>query len=152
MLNWKLLSFEDFSNQELYEVIKLRTDVFVVEQNCPYPELDNKDQVSKHFCGYNADGVLSAYCRILPPNVSYKEASIGRFVVEETERENKHGRVMMTLVLEIMTNLFPEYNIRIGAQTYLAKFYGSFGFIQDSESYLEDGIEHMEMLKTTEKK
>lgn len=152
MLHWKLISFEEFSNQELYSVLKLRTDIFVVEQNCPYPELDGKDQVSKHFCGYNIENELVAYCRVLPPNVSYSEASIGRVLVAKSERENKHGRVMMELAVELTANLFPEHNIRIGAQTYLEKFYKGFGFLPASDPYMEDGIEHLEMIKNTSKK
>lgn len=146
MLNWKLIDFSDFTPQSLYDVLKLRTDVFVVEQNCPYPELDNKDQISKHFCGYNSEGDLVAYTRILPPGVSYKEASIGRVLVAESARDKKYGKVLMQLSIEIAQHIFPDTPIRIGAQCYLEKFYTGLGFSTKSEPYLEDGIPHIEMV------
>lgn len=146
MLNWKLIDFNEFTPQGLYDVMKLRTDVFVVEQTCAYPELDNKDQVSKHFCGYNSDGELIAYTRILPPGISYTEASIGRVVVAESARDKKYGKVLMKLSIDITQNLYPEADIRIGAQCYLEKFYTDLGFNTKSEPYLEDGIPHIEMV------
>lgn len=148
MLNWKLIDFNDFTPQELYDVLKIRTDVFVVEQNCPYPELDNKDQISKHFCGYNAKSELVAYTRILPPGVSYKEASIGRVVVSEQAREKKYGKTLMQLSVQITQHLYPDAAIKIGAQCYLENFYNGLGFETSSEPYLEDGIPHIEMVLT----
>lgn len=146
MLNWKLIEFNEFTPQGLYDVMKLRTDVFVVEQTCAYSELDNKDQVSKHFCGYNPEGELVAYTRILPPGISYTEASIGRVVVAESARDKKYGKVLMKLSIDITQNLYPEADIRIGAQCYLEKFYTDLGFNTKSEPYLEDGIPHIEMV------
>lgn len=147
MLRWRLIKFQDLTNQELYEVLKLRTDVFVVEQICPYPELDNKDQLAFHFCGYNSENRLTAYCRILSPGISYEEASIGRVLVSEKGRGLNYGKVLMDLAIEITHNLFQNTDIRIGAQCYLEKFYGNLGFNPASESYIEDGIPHLEMLK-----
>lgn len=146
MLHWKLIDFNAFTPQSLYDVLKLRTDVFVVEQNCPYPELDNKDQVSKHFCGYDESGNLVAYTRILPPGISYSQASIGRVLVAESARDKKYGKVLMDLSIKITQHLFPGHDIKIGAQCYLEKFYSDLGFNKTSEPYLEDDIPHIEMI------
>ncbi len=148
MLNWKLIDFNDFTPQGLYDVLKVRTDVFVVEQTCPYPELDNKDQISKHFCGYDAHGNLLAYTRILPPGISYKEASIGRVLVAQSARDKKYGKILMTLSIQITQHLYPKADVKIGAQCYLEQFYTSLGFNKTSEPYLEDGIPHIEMVLT----
>lgn len=148
MLNWKLIDFSDFTPESLYEVLKLRTDVFVVEQNCPYPELDGNDQLSKHFCGYDMQGNLLAYTRILPPNVSYKEASIGRVLVAKTARDKKYGKILMQLSVNITKHLYPNSNIKIGAQCYLEKFYNGLGFVTQSKPYLEDGIPHIKMIRS----
>jgi len=146
MVNWKLIDFVDFTPQCLYDVLKIRTDVFVVEQNCPYPELDNKDQVSKHFCGYDNEGHLVAYTRILPPGISYKEASIGRVLVSKSARYKKYGKTLMQLSINISQHLYPNSSIKIGAQCYLENFYTGLGFSKSSEPYLEDGIPHIEMV------
>lgn len=145
-LHWSIYTFSELSNHQLYDILKLRTDVFVVEQECPYPELDNKDQDSLHFCGFNAKKELVAYTRIISPGVSYKETSIGRVLIKKSERKFKYGKILMQLSIDIAKRKYPKHNIKIGAQTYLSEFYTNLGFKQTSEPYLEDDIPHIEMI------
>ncbi|GIU53898.1 GNAT family N-acetyltransferase [Shewanella sp. KT0246] len=149
-MQWKLLSFNEFSLDELYEVLKLRVDVFVVEQNCPYPELDNKDRLpgAKHLLGLNPQGELIAYTRILPAGVSYPEASIGRVIIAESGRGKGIAHALMQRSIDVVKDLWPQENIQIGAQQHLNQFYQQQGFINNSEMYLEDGIPHIDMLLT----
>ncbi len=149
-MQWKLLSFNEFSLDELYEVLKLRVDVFVVEQNCPYPELDNKDRLPgvKHLLGLNPQGELIAYTRILPAGVSYPEASIGRVIIAESGRGKGIAHALMQRSIDVVKELWPQENIQIGAQQHLNHFYQQQGFINNSEMYLEDGIPHIDMLLT----
>ncbi len=146
MINWTLKTFKELALEELYAILQLRNEVFVVEQNCPYLDLDNKDQKSMHLMGWQ-NGVLVAYTRILPAGVSFKEASIGRVVTSPTVRRTGIGNELMNQSFEQLYQLYGNIPIRIGAQLYLKKFYESLGFVQVSEIYLEDDIEHIEMLK-----
>lgn len=146
-IQWSLKKFDELSSLELYKILQLRNEVFVVEQNCPYQDADNKDLKSYHFMGWE-DDKLVAYTRILPPGVSYTEASIGRVVSSPSARGNGIGRELMTKSIEQVHYLFGEVPIKIGAQLYLQKFYTSLGFQQTSAIYLEDGIEHIEMVKS----
>ncbi len=143
----KVKDFDALSLSELYELLKLRSEVFVVEQNCVYQDIDGKDQKSKHLMLFEADR-LAAYCRLLPPGLSFSECSIGRVISAPEFRGKGYGQLLMQAAIEQMNTLFPQQNIRIGAQAYLQKFYESFGFKQDSDIYLEDGIPHMEMIKS----
>ena len=144
-LNWILKEFNELTTAELYAIMQLRNEVFVVEQNCVYQDADGKDQRSMHLCGW--DGVqLAAYTRIIPPGISYTEASIGRVVTAAAYRNTGAGRKLMEESIKHTFNRFHVNSIRIGAQVYLAKFYGSLGFIQSSGEYLEDGIPHIEMI------
>ena len=147
-LEWKCKQFEQLKNNELYELIKLRVDVFVVEQHCPYPELDEKDRATdtRHLIAYQNSRII-AYARLLPPGVSYPNSSIGRFAVEARHRRQGIGSILMHKCLEQMSILWPDHDIRVSAQAHLKEFYESFKFIQSSEKYLEDGIPHIEMLK-----
>lgn len=147
-LNWQIKSFHQLNGDELYEILKLRVDVFVVEQACPYPELDGKDRHSQtlHVMGKDGNNKICAYLRILAPGVSYKQSSIGRVVVEKKHRGNGSSRQMVGFALEAIKEKWPDAGIKIGAQTYLKNFYASFGFTQISESYLEDGIPHIDMV------
>jgi len=147
-LEWKCRRFEQLNNDQLYELIKLRVDIFVVEQECPYPELDEKDRVidTHHLTAYQ-DSKIVAYARLLPPGVSYPDSSIGRFAVDDSLRHQGIGTLLMKNCLEQVAILWPDDDIRVSAQSYLKEFYQSFGFTQTSESYLEDGIPHIEMLK-----
>ena len=145
MIEWTCKSFSDLTVYELYTIMRLRSEVFVVEQDCPYLDADNKDQKCYHFCGWQNE-TLVAYVRLLPPAVSFDEMSIGRVVTSPAERKAGLGRLLMQKAIEQCILIFGKQNIRIGAQLYLKKFYESLGFSQSSEIYPEDNIEHIEML------
>ncbi|MFC4652475.1 GNAT family N-acetyltransferase [Lactococcus nasutitermitis] len=145
-MNWNLKAFDTLSVQELYAILKVRVDVFVVEQNCPYPELDDKDKLAQHLFLTNEKGEVIAYCRLLPQNVSFKEVSIGRVLVNPNFRKQDFGRELLQKALDVL-NEQKERAIKIEAQYYLRNFYASFGFEECSEPFLEDGIKHVEMLR-----
>jgi ElaA protein len=144
-LHWVVKHFNELTPHELYFIMQLRSEVFVVEQNCTYQDADNKDLKAHHFMGFNNEGQLMAYTRLLPPDVSYKEASIGRVVTHADVRRLGAGKELMNRSINACYKLFGTDVIRIGAQLYLQKFYESFGFEKSSDVYLEDGIEHIEM-------
>ncbi len=146
-MNWTLLPFAELRPLELYHILQLRNEVFIVEQNCPYQDLDNKDQHSQHLMGRDDTGKLIAYTRLLPPGLAYPQPSIGRVVTSPSARKTGAGRLLMEKSIEEVYRLFQPQPIKIGAQLYLQKFYSSLGFIQTSEVYLEDNIEHIEMIK-----
>lgn len=147
-IQWQSKQFQQLSNDQLYELLKLRVDVFVVEQDCPYPELDDKDtQFETRHVTAHCNSKLLAYARLLPPGTSYPEISIGRFAVEESSRHQRIGTKLMEKCLEEAVIIWPEQNIRISAQEYLKEFYENFGFKKVSENYLEDNIPHIAMLK-----
>jgi len=147
VLNWSYLHFNEISTLEMYEILKLRSLVFVVEQNCVYLDVDDKDISAFHLCG-KIDDKLVAYVRILPPGISYAEASIGRVLTHPDYRTNGYGIELMNLAIEKTLTTFGVDSIKIGAQCYLLKFYNNLGFKASGESYLEDGIPHREMLYT----
>lgn len=144
-LNWILKKFDGLTPVELYSIMQLRNEVFVVEQNCVYQDADDKDQLSLHFCGWDGDKLV-AYTRIIPPGISYTEASIGRVVTSPAYRKTGAGRQLMQESISRTFGQFSCLAIKIGAQLYLIKFYQSFGFVQSSSAYLEDGIPHIEMI------
>lgn len=144
-MQWELKAFDQLSLQELYTILTLRTNVFVVEQACPYPELDGKDPNCLHLLG-TINGELVAYLRILPAGLRYDEVSIGRVVVKPSHRGKGLGRLMMEQAIHCITNEWKESQIKIGAQAYLEKFYQSLGFKPVSEVYFEDNIPHLDML------
>jgi len=145
-LDWILKKFESLSPFEVYAVLQLRNEVFVVEQNCVFQDADDKDQESYHLLGY-VGNKLVAYTRLVPPGVIYDDASIGRVVTSPSVRRSGAGRELMKNSIAHCYRLFGERPIRIGAQLYLKEFYESFGFHQISDVYLEDGIEHIYMQK-----
>lgn len=145
MIEWSLKRFDELSPQELYAVLQLRNEVFVVEQNCVFQDADNLDQPSWHLMGFS-DGKLVAYTRLVPAGAAYKEPSIGRVVTSPLVRRSGAGKQLMQRSIEEVYRLFGRQPIRIGAQLYLKKFYEGFGFRQVSEVYLEDGIEHIYMI------
>jgi len=151
-LQWRCNIFQHLDNNTLYEIIKLRVDIFVVEQKCPYPELDEKDRHNEtlHLSAHD-DEKLIAYARLLPPGLSYSETSIGRFAVASSLRQQGIGSLLMTKCLDETNKTWPEHNIKISAQEYLQDFYERFGFIKVSDSYLEDDIPHIAMLKDKNK-
>lgn len=139
-------SFEELSLHELYELLQLRAEVFVVEQDCVYQDIDGKDEKALHVLGYE-DGNLVAYTRIFPPGIYFKEAAIGRVVVKESSRKNKFGHEIMQTSIKAIEDTFKTKIIKLSAQTYLTKFYESHGFKQIGEGYLEDGIPHIAMIR-----
>ncbi len=146
-LNWILKKFDALTPYELYDIMWLRNEVFVVEQNCVYQDADYKDQKGWHYMGVDDDGKLMAYVRLLPPGVSYEEPSIGRVLTNPEARGTGAGRLLMQNAIEQCKALFGDVPIKIGAQYYLLKFYSSLGFVQTSDIYLEDDIEHIEMIR-----
>lgn len=144
-MKWEIKVFDQLSLQELYTILTLRTDVFVVEQACPYPEIDGKDPNCLHLLATD-EGELVAYLRILPAGLSYDKVSIGRVVIKPSYRGKGLGRPMMEQAIHYITTEWKESEIKIGAQAHLAKFYGSLGFEAVSEVYLEDDIPHLDML------
>lgn len=145
-LSWHLKKWEELTATELYGILQLRVDVFVVEQNCPYPELDGKDLKCSHLWVSDVNGRVHACCRLVPPGVSYKDASIGRVASSLVMRREGLGREVMKRSIEQQRESYPGLDIRISAQSYLQKFYESFGFEVEGEEYLEDDIPHKEMV------
>lgn len=147
-INWILKPFDNLTLKELYEILALRTEVFVVEQNCPFQDQDGKkDYQSFHLIGKNIDNELVAYSRILKPGLAFEYASIGRVVNSPKYRGQNIGKILMEESIKTVYDLYGKVPIQIGAQYYLLKFYEAFGFNICSEIYLEDNIEHIEMVK-----
>lgn len=146
MLTWQLKHFKELSGTELYAIMRVRQEVFVVEQNCPYLDADGKDIYCQHLVGY-VDGEIAAYARIVPPHVSYAEPSIGRVLTSSKYRTGGYGKLLMQKAISETINVYGAVDIRIGAQLYLKKFYESFGFVQQGDVYDEDGIDHIIMLR-----
>lgn len=145
-VTWSLKKFDTLTPYDLYAILQLRNEVFVVEQNCVYQDADNKDPLSFHFMGWSNDKLV-AYTRIIPPGISFEEASIGRVVSSPSVRGSGIGRELMQQSISQLYQLFGNVTIRIGAQLYLQQFYGSLGFIPHGDIYLEDNIQHIEMTK-----
>ncbi|MBK9270612.1 MAG: GNAT family N-acetyltransferase [Saprospiraceae bacterium] len=140
--------FEQLSPSELYKILQLRTQVFVIEQNCIYLDLDDKDQLSSHVWLAGKDGQILAYGRVIPPGVSYEEyASIGRIASALPTRREGWGRKICKECLSETEKQFPGIPIKISAQSYLIPFYESFGFVAKGEDYLEDNIPHRAMVR-----
>ena len=139
-------SFNEFSIYQLYEILQLRSEVFVVEQDCVYQDLDGKDQKSLHVFGIKNDKII-AYTRIFKPGDYFKNASIGRVVVAAAERKFGYGHDLIKASIDVIKTHFKVDKITISAQVYLKKFYESHNFNQVGEEYLEDGIPHIEMLR-----
>jgi ElaA protein len=147
MVNFFCKPFSEFSLEELYEVMALRQEVFVVEQDCPYLDADGKDQVCWHLLGYENDKLV-AYTRLVPVGISYeKYPSIGRVITAEKVRGRGVGIQLMKESIRHCEALFGKMSIKISAQCYLLKFYNSLGFKGIGEEYLEDGIPHVAMIR-----
>lgn len=138
--------FETLTPYELYTIMQLRNEVFVMEQQCIYQDADNKDPHCHHLMVREND-FLVAYARLLPPGLAYHEMSIGRVISSPAYRKTGAGRLLVNRSIEACYTLFGKGPIKIGAQLYLKKFYESFGFEKTSEMYYEDNIEHIEMTK-----
>lgn len=146
-IDWQWRSYVELSPLELHEIFAARQAVFIVEQACPYPDIDGKDPKALHLSGWSGDR-LAAYLRLLPPGVSYPdEPSLGRIITTRITRGSGLGRELVARGLDKLHELYPALPTRIGAQAHLQKFYGSLGFVQSSEPYDEDGIMHIEMLR-----
>ncbi|MBS1577520.1 MAG: GNAT family N-acetyltransferase [Bacteroidetes bacterium] len=145
-IKWILKRFDELTVDELYAILRLRSEVFVVEQNCAFQDIDNKDQSSHHFMGWN-NNLLCAYTRIVPPGIAFRIPSIGRVVTSPKTRGGGLGRELMEKSIEETIKIYGNGDIKVGAQYHLKKFYSSLGFNQSSDIYLEDGIEHIEMLR-----
>ena len=146
MLDIKVKTFQKLTNEDLYNLLQLRSEVFVVEQDCVYQDIDNKDQKALHVLGFKKEKLV-AYTRIFKSGDYFKEASIGRVVVKKNERQYKYGYDIMNTSIKAIKDFFNETKIKLSAQTYLKSFYNNLGFIEKGEEYLEDGIPHIEMVK-----
>lgn len=143
----KVKTFQELSLSELYEILALRSEVFVVEQDCVYQDIDGKDQKALHIMGYK-DEVLVAYTRCFDKGMYFEEASIGRVIVKEGFRKYGFGHVIFEASVKEVEERFKVDSIKISAQKYLTKFYESHNFKQIGEGYLEDGIPHIAMIKS----
>lgn len=150
-IDWQWSSFGDLSGRDVYDLLALRQRVFVVEQNCIFQDADGRDPSAWHLLGWvgeNSAKKLVAYARIFEAGVRYAEMSIGRIVSAPEVRGRGVGRAIVREAMRRCAEFWPGQPIRIGAQRRLEKFYEGFGFSADGEPYLEDGIEHIDMVKT----
>ena len=138
-------TFKELTTKELYDLLQLRSEVFVVEQDCVYQDLDGKDEKALHVIG-KKDNKIVAYTRVFKPGDYFENASIGRVVVSKNERQHKYGYDIMKASINTIKEHFNETTIKLSAQTYLKKFYNNLGFKEIGEEYLEDGIPHIAML------
>ncbi|MEJ8554818.1 GNAT family N-acetyltransferase [Tepidibacter sp. Z1-5] len=146
---WVLKKFEELKIEELYKILQVRSEVFVLEQQCLYQDCDGKDEKSYHLF-LEDNGEILSYLRIILRGISYDEVSIGRVLVAKDRRKKGLAREMMLIAINFIERKLNEQSIRISAQMYLVDFYKSFGFKEVSDVYLEDGIEHVEMLYSKE--
>ena len=148
-MQWHRHSFEYLPKKDLYAILRLRSEIFVVEQNCVYLDIDDLDQKSYHVYAKNTEGVVVAYVRILPPGTAYPQVSIGRVVVEKSSRGKELGIELMIRAEEWAWDLFQgERDVVIMAQSYLLNWYGRLGYEAQGEEFLEDGIPHQIMVKS----
>jgi ElaA protein len=149
-ITWQVCRFDELTTTELYLILRARAEVFVVEQDCPYQDLDNKDYLALHVIGWGeVEGKqeVAAYCRVLPAGVRYKETSIGRVITTKEFRGLGLGKQLLRSALDALTAAHGSVGVRISAQAYLEAFYANFGFERVSDVYMEDNIEHVEMVK-----
>lgn len=144
-MRWMVKSFDELSTFELHELLRLRVEVFVLEQACIYPEIDGKDLLCLHLMAWEGEE-LAAYGRILPAGLSYDEVSFGRIAVKKAYRNEGLGRKLVQKALAEALKLSEGKSVVIGAQSYLEDFYEEFGFRRHSENYLDEGIEHLDMI------
>jgi ElaA protein len=145
MISWSIKSFDELNKNELYDLLKLRSEVFVVEQNCVYQDIDDKDIKGTHFFAHDGSDQI-AYLRVMELGVFYpNHISIGRVVVKQTHRNKKLGNEILAEAIDFCRKKFPKTPIKISAQTHLKSFYNQLGFEFKGEAYLEDGIPHCAM-------
>lgn len=142
---WHCKYFDELTVPELYDIIRLRNEVFVVEQQCIFQDADNVDKKCYHFFGLDGD-VLVAYARLIEPGITFTEASIGRVITSPAYRGKNVGKQLFAKAIEKCKELFGSIPLQIGAQLYLKKFYESFDFKSCDDEYLEDGIPHIHMI------
>ena len=146
-MNWKFKKFDELTTNELYEILKLRAEVFVVEQDCPYQDLDDKDKWAYHLFLEDDDGsTVIAVLRILPENIAYEDMAIGRVIVKKSHRGQGLSKVMMQKAINFIIDDLGKKRIKLSGQAYLREFYEDLGFERVSDIYLEDGIDHYEFL------
>ncbi|WP_064968056.1 GNAT family N-acetyltransferase [Tenacibaculum ovolyticum] len=145
-MKFLIKNFKELTTSELYEILQLRSEVFVVEQDCVYQDIDGKDQKALHVIGIKEDKII-AYTRLFNSGQYFDTPSIGRVVVKDTERKYGYGHDLIKASIQAIVNNYGENKITISAQTYLQKFYESHGFVKVGEEYLEDGIPHIKMIK-----
>jgi len=146
-ITYTVLPYYELSLDQLYEIIKLRIEVFVIEQDCLYQDADDKDQQSLHVMGRDAEGLLQTYTRLVPDGVSYKGyTSIGRVITSDAVRGQRAGIKLMEVSMIEIKKQWPDMPVKISAQSHLQKFYNKFGFVSTGEEYLEDGIPHTAMI------
>lgn len=146
-ISWRVARFDELCLDRLYAILAARVAVFVVEQDCPYQDLDGLDRCGLHLAAWSDDGVM-AYARVLPPGERFAEPSIGRVLTVQSARGKGLGRELMRRSIDVAHAHYPCRGLRISAQRYLERFYAELGFKTASESYLEDGIPHVEMILT----
>lgn len=147
IFNFKCISFDELNTRELYEILRLRAEVFVVEQQCPYLDLDRYDYKAQHVLMFSDSQALIGYTRLFAPNDYYIGfTSIGRVVNSPSVRGMGLGKILMAESIHRIKQLYAQQPIKIGAQTYLLKFYNSLGFVSTGDEYLEDGIPHTYMI------
>jgi ElaA protein len=144
---WKIKSFEELSTKELYEILKIRQEVFVVEQTCYYLDADGYDDQAVHIWA-EKEGQFLAYCRVFKPGIKYTESSIGRVLTHPSFRNLKLGKILMGISIDAIGAQFGSKKVRISAQDYLLRFYSGLGFVATENKYLEDDIPHTEMFKS----
>lgn len=146
-LHYELRHFDALRPLELYALLRLRQEVFVIEQNCPYLDADGVDLQCWHLLGRDGAGALHAYLRLVPPGIKYAEPSIGRVISSGAVRGSGAGRALMAEGVAHANRLFPGQGVRISAQARLRRFYEDFDFIAEGAEYLEDNIPHLAMLR-----
>ncbi len=144
---WQWAAFAELSPSDLYDILRARAEVFIVEQHCPYLDADGIDDVCHHLWTRAADGRIAAYLRVVPPNTAYAEPALGRILTTSAGRGTGLGRALVSEGIRRVTTLYGDCPIRIGAQAYLRDFYARFGFVHTGRDYDEDGIPHCEMLR-----
>lgn len=147
-MNWSFKSYEALSKEDLYDILALRAEVFVVEQDCPYQDVDYKDQKSHHVLARDPNQLLVGYTRIPAPDVSYNGIpAIGRVITKENARGTGLGHELILKSLEYIQELYGNIDVKLSAQSHLVGYYGKHGFASTGKEYLEDGIPHTEMLR-----
>lgn len=145
-MEWIIKKFDELSIHELYAILQLRNEVFIIEQNCIYLDIDNKDQQAVHLMCFEDENLIG-YARLLSPGISYSDPSIGRVVTAQNVRKKGVGKELISRSIEACINLYGNTGITLSAQLYLTKFYEDFGFKTSGDSYPEDGLDHIKMIR-----